>query len=750
MFFLGLKMTLNRLPILLIFFAITWNHALAEKIILNGSVVDSLSDVGIADVSIILEGTEFGTASDRNGHFSLVINSHQPSSYLLIQHISYFSRRIAIRDWRPNMVIRLKIKPIDLPEVEIEASRKPYKYEQDLTNIVSAIPAQHFEDKGFVDAADLLINDQSITVDETVSGRKTISVRGTNNDEVTVLFDGIRINNNYNNQFDLAMIDPNTLQQIDIIKGGNAATIGAYGSSAVINLIPKLEQDYLLKFQQRFGSYDSGDWGLNFYKKIAGVKIFSSIRQGASNQKYADLPEKLAITHATKTYLMNLQCPIGQSSNGDFKHLIKIRFWNSQRDYNNRRYLENLAIDNLTGNLNYSFYLFPAGHTNLGLTFQQSTESNAIRSYLTLNRTKRTTADQSYEFMADQTIRYDSFCLFLGYKLNLAKLNYHESHFSSDGILSWDLPADFLRRQHLISASFQFRNPNSRPSFGWDAVNFNLTLEKADDDLEPVSFYWLDTVSINKTWSEAEYQAALTFTDQSEKPHLSISLSSGIAYNIPTPYQQIAYLRYKPFNDEQIILQPESKRSLEADLTYSGNFLNDKYTYSVSMALFRNLYLDKFREVRISNSPIIVCDNFSESYIYGAEFNGKIDIFKQVVSLQSSFSRYFPSDKIAFPFKSDQKITAGLNINYRGFDLNLFGFAESARTGWIKQRTGATNLAELPAYANIDLHLRKTLKFHRFGGSISISGRNLINRELALEGITIYDQRFYINLGIQI
>jgi hypothetical protein len=145
--------------------------------------------------------------------------------------------------------------------------------------------------------------------------------------------------------------------------------------------------------------------------------------------------------------------------------------------------------------------------------------------------------------MADQTIRYDSFCLFLGYKLNLAKLNYHESHFSSDGILSWDLPADFLRRQHLISASFQFRNPNSRPSFGWDAVNFNLTLEKADDDLEPVSFYWLDTVSINKTWSEAEYQAALTFTDQSEKPHLSISLSSGIAYNIPTPYQQIAYLR---------------------------------------------------------------------------------------------------------------------------------------------------------------------------------------------------------------
>jgi len=727
-----------------------WRTSPARDLILSGSVVDSVSNLGIPNVAILVEGTTNGTVTDRNGYFALPVAENQRQSDLLIQHIAYRPVRLAIPDFRDNMVIRLAVKNILLPEMQVEADRKPYKYDQELTNIISEIPAIKFENKGFVDAADVLLSDQSVLVDETLSGRKTVSVRGSNNDEVIVLFDGIRINNNFNNQFDLAMIDPGTLQQIDVIKGGSSATVGAYGSAAVINFIPKLEQDYLIKFQQRFGSYDSGDWGLNLYKNLAGLKVFSAVRQGASNQKYADQPAELAITHFSSTYLLNIQRPFGRNSGGDIKHLLRVRLLGSKRDYNNRRYFENLTTDNLIDNLTYTACLAPAWRTNLSLTRQKTAESQRSRSYISKSEIKRTTADRSYQIAIDQSVRHKNFNLFFGYNWNISDLTARELYYRSDASVYWDIPAYFKRQNDYFSASFQFHNTEHGDLLAWNEVNFNLTLQQAHDRLRPVSYNWLDTVSIHQEWSEAAYQLALTFTEKATEPHLLATLSYGLSYNIPTPYQQIAYLRYKPFSAERILLRPEYKKNLEADLTYSGDTPDNKFTYEIGLAIFNNLYIDKFREVRISNSPLIVFDNFSESEIYGLEVNGQAGLCQQMLDLHASLARYFPSDKIAFPFKSDRKITAGLTFDYHGFNLDLTWFSESARIGWIKQRNGETYLTELPAYANLDLHLTKTLKLRHCQGSVAFSARNLIDRELALDGITIYDRRFYLNFGIEL
>jgi|GEM_PF-1294220 len=742
-------MALRRIYLLLLFIGIIRAQDFSQELILTGSIIDSLSNQSIPDVSVIIEGTTLGTVTDRDGHFSLAVSKNYRHSFLLIQHVTYYSQRIAVRDWHPDTVIRLKIKKIELPEVQVEASRRPYKYEQELTNIVAEIPADKFESRGFVDAADILIGEQSVLIDEGVSGRKTISVRGSNSEEVIVLFDGIRINNNYNNQFDLSTIDQSTLQQIDIIKGGNSVVAGAYGSSAVINFIPKLEQDYLIKFQQRFGSYDSGDWGLSLYKDLSGLKFFSSFHTGASNQQYIDEPDQLAITHSTSNYLINVQRPCGPNTAGDFKHLFRIRLLGSRRDYDNLRYFENLSIANLTGNLAYAVYLFPTCRTNLSFTLQKNNESLLNTSYLNQNENERTTRDESYAFTFDQSIRIKNIDLFLSYNRTFSDLTYRELYLESDGVVAGKIPADFERRQSYFSTSFQFPNTIQRQTFGWDKINFNLTLEQTQDLLQPVSFNWRDTVAVDQNWAEADYQITLSFTDKTEQPRWRINLATGISHNIPTPYQQVSHLRYKPFDDERILLRPEYKKNLEADLTYTRVFPEKRFEYDISAAFFRHLYVDKFREVRISNSPIIVFDNFSESDIYGFELKGRTSFLARRIDLQTSFVRYYPSDKIAFPFKSDRKVTAGLTGNYRGFNLDIFWFSESERTGWIKKRNGDTYLAKLPAYANLDLHLIQTVKFHSCTGSVSFSVRNLIDRELALDGISIYDRRFYLNFGIE-
>jgi len=745
-----MKMARNSIIILTLVISI-FNFGNARDLILSGSIADSVSGQAIPNVSVLVEGTTIGTTTDRNGYFKLPVAENLSQSFLLFQHVAYHQLRILINDLPSEAVIHLQIKNIPLPEMRVEAERKPFKYDQELTNIVSELTAEQFENKGFMDAADVLLSDQSILVNESTNGKKTISVRGSNEDEVIVLFNGIRINNNFNNQADLAMIDPNTLQQIDVIKGASSAIVGAYGSSAVINFIPKMEQDYLLKFQQRFGSNDAGDWNLNLYKNIFGCKVFSGFRQGASNQQYADQPGILAISNSFTSYLLNFERSFGHNSMTNDRHQLKITSLGTEREYDNRRYLENLITSNFINDLSYSFYYSPEIYTNLGFSSQNCTESLDYFSSSTEGINNRAINDQTCDISIGQALKRHNFNIYLNYDQRMSELEYRERYRRADGTLVNDVPADFNRTHSLFSASFEFQNAeNVINSFGLQNINFNLTLENADDDLQPVSFNLSDTVSIDKSWSEASYQATLTLAKKNEGSPFVLNLTYGLSNTLPTPYQQICYLRYKPFDDERIMLKPEFKRNIEADLRLDKIFPEKKCSYNIELAAFTNLYNDKFREVRISNSPLIVFDNFSEAAIYGLEADGNATLFNQMLSLRSSIARYFLSDKVAFPFKSERKMTAGITGNYHGYSLDIFWFSESERIGWIKQRNGDTYLTELPAYANFDVHLTKNIKFWRFGGSIAFSIRNLLDRELALDGISLYERRYYVNFGIEI
>ncbi|PJF38645.1 MAG: hypothetical protein CUN54_10415, partial [Phototrophicales bacterium] len=117
--------------------------------------------------------------------------------------------------------VYLQPRVIPLPGVEVQETAVKSEIERDLPQTLSIIEARQFDIRGFVDAGDLLRIDHSVQIDEELSGRKTAAIRGGNPDEVVVLYNGVKMNNAYDNVFDLSLIDLEDIQRFEIIKGSN-------------------------------------------------------------------------------------------------------------------------------------------------------------------------------------------------------------------------------------------------------------------------------------------------------------------------------------------------------------------------------------------------------------------------------------------------------------------------------------------------------------------------------------------------
>ena len=168
--------------------------------------------------------------------------------------------------------IYLQSRVIPLEGVRVEGERvQNMEIEKDIPQTVSLIKARKFETRGFVDAADLLRTDHSIQVAEELSGKKTVSIRGGNPDDTIVLYNGVKMNRTYDNTYDLSLIDLEDIERFEIIKGSNTALYGPEAFSGVINIVPKVQYGHKIRFQQRFGTYQSGNWGLHLYNKFKGL-----------------------------------------------------------------------------------------------------------------------------------------------------------------------------------------------------------------------------------------------------------------------------------------------------------------------------------------------------------------------------------------------------------------------------------------------------------------------------------------------
>jgi len=117
---------------LIIVFVLASNMLYGQSII-TGSVVNEENESPIGYVNIGIVGKNIGTVSDKEGKFSLLIESQQMNDSLLFSCIGFEPHSVKISDIRENDIIHLKEKIYFLNEVVV----KPWTYKEHTLGIFS-------------------------------------------------------------------------------------------------------------------------------------------------------------------------------------------------------------------------------------------------------------------------------------------------------------------------------------------------------------------------------------------------------------------------------------------------------------------------------------------------------------------------------------------------------------------------------------------------------------------------------------
>ncbi len=725
----------------------------ADNIVVKGTVIDSTSQMGIADVNVFVKGTTVGTITDQSGKFNIILNEINTNSELVFSHIAYSLRVVPTSYFQKENRILLQKRNIPLGEIEVRGKQKPFNYNQEITNIISVIPSKTFDSKGYVDVADILVADQSTIIYETINGAKTVSIRGANQEEVTVLYDGIRLNSGYDNIFDISLIDPSSLQQIDVIKGSNVTAFSSIGSSAAINFIPKLEQDYLMKFYQRIGTYNSGDWGLNIYKNVFGLKIYAGVKESAMEQRYiGDNSFTENVIQGTANKILNLAYDFGRIKNDKKRHTLQAFYMKSEREYNNKRDLEDLSKSLEVQNIKYIGDFSKYGKVNLNLSSQELNESHLLNSHGTNIGNK--IDDKMLQFNAEYVIKFKDINFFTAYKMENSSLNYVDSVEYRYG-RSQQPYYKFKRRKDGYSAAINFKNDDTSHPVNLDNVQLSIFYERVKDRM-PLSF---DSEKFDKNndleWYENSYMFSSSFMGGDENLFFQSHFNYSINFRIPTMYQQITSMLYPVSENSENRLMTEYKVNQEGGASIFINSEKSKGLSQVELSciLFHSSYKNKFRMIHLGGTPLTFMDNYKDARIFGAETHASVWL-KKACSFHLSYIKYVIPDKAAFPFKPDSKLTTSFSLDLKWIDIDLIYYEESQRAGWIIDHfdyNGEMRLQEiiLPKYSNIDVHIKQSLNIWRLKCILSASGRNLINKSQVLRGIAIRDRRFYLTFGLE-
>lgn len=219
---------------------------------ITGTVTDTYGET-IPGVNIVEKGTTNGFISDMDGNYSIILT--QSNATLVFSFIGYTTMEIAVGNQSIVNVV-LKEESLDLDEVVVVGYGVQKK--RDLTGAVAQVKAETLEKESPSTVQDLLranVPGLNIGLDNTAKGGGSLEIRGKRsikaNNEPLLVVDGII----YYGSLD--EINPNDIEQIDILKDASSAAVyGAKSAAGVILITTKkgLEGKPRIRFNANIGA----------------------------------------------------------------------------------------------------------------------------------------------------------------------------------------------------------------------------------------------------------------------------------------------------------------------------------------------------------------------------------------------------------------------------------------------------------------------------------------------------------------
>jgi outer membrane receptor protein involved in Fe transport len=236
---------------------------------LSGKVTDLKTGLPLPGTNIILEGTTYGAAADENGDF-FIINLRPGEYSVKAQMIGY--KPVIIRDVRIS-VNRTEYLDIKLESTVIEGetvvvTAQKISIRKDQTSTVKNVSADEIEVLPIENVSDVVSMQAGVVKGHFRGGRKT---------EVSYMIDGIQVDEGFDGEGRSVDLEPETIQDLEVITGTFNAEYGK-AMSGIVNAVTRVGSN-------QFHGSISGDLG-NYYTDHDDIFIGLDPSEITRNQDY--------------------------------------------------------------------------------------------------------------------------------------------------------------------------------------------------------------------------------------------------------------------------------------------------------------------------------------------------------------------------------------------------------------------------------------------------------------------------------
>ena len=705
-------MAYSYIKILLFFLSFLFS----QSRLIQGKILNQ-SKEKISSVNIISYPSKFGAQSDSTGRFNFTVLSSDKE--IILDHIGYLKQRIDLDTFQNGTLIILNKKILDMDSLNVTADmRNLFNVFEGKNNIIS-LKVSELSQRGFTDLGDAMFLEQSVLLNETLNGQKHISIRASNSDELVILFDGIRINRMSDPLMDLGMFSENSLSGLELVKGPHEKGLS---SSGTINLIPKLTYQNSFLFNQKFGTYNYGDYhilGSLGHKEIA---INSGFGQRRSSQIYsgASFPE-------IHNYQDNIFVNMGFRSSENFEY----KFLGSNV---NKTFKNNRSGDSLSNhNQNAIIKMIYSNKTSIKMVLyglHQTTKGFEKNDLILKDKNEK---NSSLGFELEKHLKNATFRLI------------NETSFPEVKWVINDLVVGLDREIYNFTGSFELNHQKSKKDIYLKDIKFLFSKNYVSDiyDISPIFNFQPGSWNLTNSLLTASI-----INDQADKQSLFYA-NIGNAFRVPS-ISEFILNQTNNLIPEGGIIHPEKKTTFE--LGYKLDHLNSKTnnSYSMTWSYFRYQYIDKIKKIQFSGSPFKYPINIGNTNLSG--FDSRLNFKPKLkwISYTSNFSYYFFSDPLAFQLQPDKMIRNIITIQSKWIDLNLIHRSESSRQITTVSNIGTLKTNFLDPITNFDLTITSNLTFKTLRLSTNFSVRNINNMTQELEGVSLYDRRYLLKFMVSI
>ncbi len=255
---------------------------------IEGHVVDSESGQALVDANISVDGTAIGTTTNSQGYF--VLEDLMTGEYTLeATYMGYALqtiRNVRVTPDRPTRV-RFELDPVVLtvPAITIFA-RQMSSGESPSTSVITR---QRIERSNALTVAQLLetVNGVSLRPAAGDGQSRELSIRGSQSNQVLVLLDGIRLNDEVTGRVDLSSISVQNVERIEVIKGAAAADYGEGALAGVVHIVSRTARANGIDAQVQVGSCQERHGSLSASLLMGDWSVLASAQITRQNNGYS-------------------------------------------------------------------------------------------------------------------------------------------------------------------------------------------------------------------------------------------------------------------------------------------------------------------------------------------------------------------------------------------------------------------------------------------------------------------------------